>query len=248
MLSDNDFQHWCNRLKLSADATEQIQLIRSSEPSRTVSGGKRSVSGRYSSQKMGVTIQFESHKVELPFIYQLEHDEDVLEYYDQPPSFKLSYQSQSGKKIGFFYTPDFFVIRRDTAGWFECKTEEQLQKLEEKNPNRYFLDEEQCWRCPPAEEYAQQYGLDFSVWSSAGVNWTVQRNLEFLEDYYRVKTKKQVDITLPSLDEFNHTPNMISKAVKISPLNLSLVMSGYGAFSMFAQYSNIASLKDPIPK
>ena len=142
---------------------------------------------------MGVTIQFESHKVELPFIYQLEHDEDVLEYYDQPPSFKLNYQSQSGKKIGFFYTPDFFVIRHDSASWWECKTEEQLQKLEEKNPNRYFLDEEQCWRCPPAEEYARQYGLDFSVWSSAGVNWTVQRNLEFLEDYYRVKTKKQID-------------------------------------------------------
>jgi hypothetical protein len=35
---------------------------------------------------MGVTIQFESHRVELAFIYQLEHDSSVLEYYDQPPS------------------------------------------------------------------------------------------------------------------------------------------------------------------
>ena len=136
MLSENDFQQWCDRLQVSDEAKQQIQIIRSSEPSRRVGGGKRNVSGRYSSQKMGVTIQFESHKVELPFIYQLEHDDDVLEYYDQPPPFKLSYQSESGKNIGFFYTPDFFAIRTDSASWWECKTEEQLQKLAEKNSNR----------------------------------------------------------------------------------------------------------------
>ena len=72
MLSENDFQQWCDRLNISDEAKQQIQVIRSSEPSRRVGGGKRNVSGRYSSQKMGVTIQFESHKVELPFIYQLE--------------------------------------------------------------------------------------------------------------------------------------------------------------------------------
>jgi hypothetical protein len=33
---------------------------------------------------MGVTIQFESHRVELPFVYEAEHDPQVLEYYDQP--------------------------------------------------------------------------------------------------------------------------------------------------------------------
>ena len=115
MLSENDFQQWCDRLQISDAAKKEIQLIRSSEPSRRVGGGKRNVSGRYSSQKMGVTIQFESHKVELPFIYQLEHDDDVLEYYDQPPSFKLSYQSSSGKNLGFYYTSDFFVIRNDSA-------------------------------------------------------------------------------------------------------------------------------------
>ncbi|BAU65471.1 Integrase catalytic region [Stanieria sp. NIES-3757] len=193
MLSENDFQHWCDRNKISEEAKQEIQIIRSSEPSRKVGGGKRSVSGRYSSQKMGVTIQFESHKVELPFIYQLEHDEDVLEYYDQPPPFKLSYQSESGKNIGFFYTPDFFVIRTDSAGWWECKTEENLQKLAQKNPNRYFLDDDNHWRCPSAEDYANRFGWDFSIWSSASVNWTMQRNLEFLEDYYRLRGRKKLN-------------------------------------------------------
>ena len=193
MLSENDFQSWCDHLQLSDRAKQQIQFIRSSEPSRKVGGGKRNVSGRYSSQKMGVTIQFESHKVELPFIYQLEHNDDVLEYYDQPPSFNINYQSESGRNLGHYYTPDFFVIRTDSAGWWECKTEKQLQKLAEKNSNRYFLDNENVWRCPPAEDYANQFGLSFSVWSSAIVNWTTQRNLEFLEDYYRLGARKQVN-------------------------------------------------------
>jgi putative transposase len=40
---------------------------------------------------MGITIQFESHTVELWAIYLMEHDPDVLEFYDQPQTFKLRY-------------------------------------------------------------------------------------------------------------------------------------------------------------
>lgn len=89
--------------------------------------------GTYPSRKMGVTIQFESHTVELGAIYLMEHDEVVLEFYDQQPSFKLSYRTASGRKTTHFYTPDFFVIRKDQAGWEEWKTEEQLHKLVENN-------------------------------------------------------------------------------------------------------------------
>jgi hypothetical protein len=46
---------------------------------------------------MGVTIQFESHRVELAEIYEMEHDAELLEYYDQPPPIKLEYESHSGK-------------------------------------------------------------------------------------------------------------------------------------------------------
>lgn len=44
---------------------------------------------------MGVSIQFESHTVEFPGIYMMEHDSNVLEYYDQPNSIKINY---SGSK------------------------------------------------------------------------------------------------------------------------------------------------------
>jgi hypothetical protein len=65
---------------------------------------------------MGVTIQFESHRVELPTIYELEHDDDVLEYFDQAPSIKLDYCTANGKRLGVLHTPDFFVIRKTKAG------------------------------------------------------------------------------------------------------------------------------------
>jgi len=38
----------------------------------SVGGGHRNVSGRYPSRKMGTSVQFESHRVELPFIHELE--------------------------------------------------------------------------------------------------------------------------------------------------------------------------------
>ncbi|MGA9379252.1 MAG: Tn7 transposase TnsA N-terminal domain-containing protein [Phormidium sp.] len=132
MLSKEEITDWCDRLNLSEAAQNIIDRIRSSEPSRRVGGGSGNVSGRYPSRKMGVTIQFESHRVELPVIYQLEHDEDVLEFYDQPPQIKLDYQAKNGRKLGVLHTPDLFVIRTNSAGWEECKTEQDLKK--------HFLD------------------------------------------------------------------------------------------------------------
>ncbi len=58
-LDDNEFNNWWDRQNLSEQARKVVQLIRSSEPSRRVSGGGRSVSGNYPSLKMGVSVQFE---------------------------------------------------------------------------------------------------------------------------------------------------------------------------------------------
>ena len=89
---------------------------------------------------MGVTIQFESHTVELAAIFELEHDRDVLEFYDQPPPIKLTYHTPAGRAVTAIHTPDFFVIRSERAGWEECKTERRLQALAEAQPERYRLD------------------------------------------------------------------------------------------------------------
>ncbi len=188
MLSNEEFDNWCHRLNLLEQARNVVERIRSSNPSRRVGGGRKNVSGRYPSRKMGVTIQFESHRVELPTIYELEHDEDVLEFYDQPPQIKLDYQGKNGRKLGVLHTPDFFVIRTNSAGWEECKTEEDLKKLADKSPNRYFRSGDGDWRTPPGESYAEAFGLYYRIRSNAKINWVLQRNTVFLEDYFRAES------------------------------------------------------------
>ena len=112
MLNDQEFSLWAKRLNLSEDARSAIEHVRRSDPARRVGGGHSNVTGRYPSRKMGATIQFESHRVELPAIFELEYDDNVLEYYDQAPSIKLDYCSADGKRLGVLHTPDFFAIHK----------------------------------------------------------------------------------------------------------------------------------------
>ena len=138
MLGHDDLVSWFDRLGLPETARSLISHIRSSGPSRRVGGGSSNVCGRYPSKKKGVTIQFESHRVELAGIYEMEHDPSTLEYFDQPPPIKLNYASPAGRRMGVWHTPDFFVIRDHEAGWEEWKTEEELQRLKDRNPSRYL--------------------------------------------------------------------------------------------------------------
>lgn len=185
MFDKIEFDLWCHGLGISEQTKAFIEHIRSSNPARRVRSNTSNVSGRYCSRKMGVTIQFESHRVELPIVFELEKNRDVLEYYDQPTQIKINYTSLKGKNLGVLYTPDFFVIRSDSAGFEECKTEEELVKLSTEQPNRYLKSEDGIWHCPPAENFAMQYGLYFKIVSSQEINWKYQRNLIFLEDYLR---------------------------------------------------------------
>ncbi len=185
MLNQDQFIQYCHRLGLSETARAVLNTIRNSPPVRKVRSSRNNVSVSYPSRKMEVTIQAESHRNELAFIYEMEHDDEVLEYYDQPSVIKLKYQAKSGRKVGVLHTLDFFVLRLEAAGWVECKTESDLQKLAEEKPHRYVWDEADQWRCPPGEHYAEQFGLYYQVWSSAETDWIVQRNLIFLQDYFR---------------------------------------------------------------
>lgn len=185
MLGHDELLAWFDRRAIPEPTRGLINQIRSSGPSRRVGGGHSNVSGRYPSRKMGVTVQFESHRVELAGIYEMEHDAIVLEYFDQPPAIKLDYESVAGKRIGVLHTPDFFVIRREEAGWEEWKTEEELCRLNGHNPNRYAPGGDEPWRCAPGQAYAEQLGLYYRVRSSAEIDWVFQRNIQFLEDYLR---------------------------------------------------------------
>jgi transposase InsO family protein len=133
---------------------------------------------------MGLAINFESHKCELPAIHLLERDPDVVEYWEQPRPVKISYIGRTGKTDCFNYTPDFLVLRKDGAVLQEWKTEEGLTACAVKSPNRYHKEEE-GWSCPPANAAAEELGLGFEVHSAKEFNWALQRNIVFLEDYAR---------------------------------------------------------------
>ena len=184
MLSGDDLIAWYKRLGIAERTQGLIDRIRSSPPARRVRGRRSNVSGQYPSRKMGVTIQFESHRVELAAIREMEHDGSVLEFFDQPPSIMLAYNSAQGRPLSVRHTPDFFVLRADGAGWEEWKAEEDLHKLAKHNPHRYRR-EDPSWCCPPGEAYAHPFGLSYRVRSSAEIHWGFQRNLQFLEDYLR---------------------------------------------------------------
>ncbi len=187
MLSDEAFDQWCLSLELPEQTKNLIGHIRASPLARRVQSAVGNVSGHYPSKKMGVSIQFESHRLELAAIHEMEHDPDVLAFYDQPGRIKLTYQGKnSDRRVGAIHTPDFFVIRRDRAGWLECKMEERLVELAGDMPHRYVRGSDGTWSCPPGGAYAEPFGLFYQLYTSAQIDWIYQRNLLFLEDYLRI--------------------------------------------------------------
>ncbi len=185
MLTAGEYQAWIDASDFTPEASALIARIRAAPPSRRVQSGSGNVPCRYPSVKMGRTIQAESHTVELPFVHAAEHDQTVLEYWDQPGSIELCYSSKQGRKVTVAHTPDFFVLWLRSAGWVECKPEARLRQLAQDAPNRYERNAQGQWLCPPGTAFAAQLGLTYRLFSSAEVNWAAQRNWAFLADYVR---------------------------------------------------------------
>jgi hypothetical protein len=99
MLIPETLEAWCNQIAVPPHGRALIDRIRTSNPARRVGGGRSNVRGRYPSRKMGVTIQFESHRVELAGIYEMEYNPEVLEFLDQPIQIKLNYEGTGGKRL-----------------------------------------------------------------------------------------------------------------------------------------------------
>ena len=49
------------------------------------------------------------------------------------------------------------------AGWEEWRTEEDLLRLVEKMPHRYFRGEDGQWHCPPGEGVAEPLGFYYRI-------------------------------------------------------------------------------------
>src|SRR5437588_9170508 len=173
------------RFGFPRETQELLIHIRSSPPSRTPGAQRGNMPVWYPSKKMQCIIKAESAKVEFAFLLQAEHDDDILEVWDQPPPIPLEYADKRGRVQRPMHAPDYFLFRASSTEWVECKTSQELVKQAETRPNRYHLDERGIWRCPPGEAYAAKYGLTYRVWASDQVNWAAQENALFLEDYYQ---------------------------------------------------------------
>ena len=176
---------YCHRLGFPQETQELLSFIRSSPPSRTPGAHRGNMPVWYPSKKMQCIIKAESTKVEFPFLLQAEHDQDILEVWDQPPSIPLEYLDKHGCLRRPLHTADYFVFREESAGWIECKPTQELSRLAEKQPNRYVQEKPGVWRCPPGETYATTYRLTYQVWASDQINWVKQDNFLYLEDYYQ---------------------------------------------------------------
>jgi len=203
------FEQWCRALALAPSTRDYLATIRSRPPVRRVTSRAGNVSGTYPSRKMGVTIQFESHKVELWAILVMDHDPDVLEFFYQPDSFKLRYPGRHpGKMQGHYYTPDFLVLRKGSVCFEEWKAESELHRLAQRFPARYQPVEGGGWRCPPAEEALEPLGLPFCVRSSAELDSTYIDNLIFLEDYFGVPLTVPAQIHTYILQRIQEIPGL----------------------------------------
>ncbi|MDA2530480.1 TnsA endonuclease N-terminal domain-containing protein [Bacillus cereus] len=234
-----DISELYDNLNIKENTIKKIESIRNSQPSRKVKSSGKNVSGIYPSRKMGVTIQFESRTLELAAIYEKEFNSMVLEYYDQPETFLIRYENK-GRNYGHYYTPDFFVIEEDWIGYEEWKTIKELTNLIIKYPNRYRIDESGIFRCPPAEEYAKEYGLSFRIRTSDEIDWTVQRNIRFLEDYLIN------DTTDVSIKKKSQIINLINEKPGISLerlLNLNLGFEADDIYHLLAKNEIYADIK-----
>src|SRR3989440_6161355 len=205
MLTTEEFHTWCQRLQISQETEATIMRIRSSPPVRKVRGRANNVSGYYPSPKMQRSIQFESQHVELWGCYGMEKDDDVLEYYDQPTRFPLHYHANSGRPTTQWHTPDFFVLRRTSAGFEEWKHAKELDKLEVSKRNRYQRNPRGIWQCPPGETYAEQVGLYYRLRSSAEYHPHYIQNLKTLQDYWAHPVPQEGEkeaLILESLDAY----------------------------------------------
>jgi putative transposase len=183
MLSVDEFSEYSANQKLTPSGSQYLSGTRASEPSRNVQSRVGNVLVRFPSQKMGFVLSCESSTVEFPFAIKADLDPNVYEIYDQPPAIKLCCEANK-KKIAFYHTPDFLVLRRAGVFFVECKPEAKLIELAERTPWRYRRDESGQWRCPPGEAAAAEFGFHYKVWTPSPTDREWVRNVQFLQDYF----------------------------------------------------------------
>ncbi len=96
------FPAYVRRLGFSRETQEFLAHIRSSPPSRTPGARRGNMPVWYPSKKMQCIIKAESAKVEFAFLLATEHDDTILEIWDQPRPFRSNIETHVTASSGLF--------------------------------------------------------------------------------------------------------------------------------------------------
>lgn len=97
--------------------------------------GYASIKTEYQSLKMGTAVNTESRTGELAFAVHLDHDPDVVGFYEQPPAVDCHRVQKSGRSRLIAYRPDFLVLHKEGPCVVQIKPESKLNKLADESPD-----------------------------------------------------------------------------------------------------------------
>ncbi len=195
MLFISQFERYCATHEISSAAREYINETRESEPSRMVGvRAKSNVCSWVISEKMGRSISTESHTAERAFIVLKEFDDQVLEFWDQPPPIKVEKVNRRGRVQGISYTPDFLCLAQDDPEVVEVKPLDKLEELVSEQPKNWVKTDTGGFQYLPAVRAFAKIGLKHRVFAySSDLRFRIA-NLDLI-----LKTRKlpQIEASLP---------------------------------------------------
>jgi len=110
------------------------------------------------STKMGVTVNTESRTAEFVYALQLEFDDSIVAYFEQPPMVDVSRHTKRGYRRTTTYHPDFLLLRVDGPQVVQVKPLAKLEELIQTNKDWTKLPDG-TFQDLPAQEALATRGL-----------------------------------------------------------------------------------------
>jgi putative transposase len=138
--------------------------------------------GRFTSDRMGVSMAFSHGFLGIAAAEELEHDPAATAFFDYPPQIKLSY-TKSQRKVSHLFRVPLLVVRQDRTVLITLMEEKAL-RASEAGGSDLFRCSDGTWTCPSAAQQAAKLGFEHEVWSETRFLRQHVANLKLLSDFY----------------------------------------------------------------
>ena len=210
MLTDMHLESYFESINLPQKGHDFVRRVRGSDPSRSVTEGNlENVSSVIYSEKMGHTIQSESSTGEYPAIYEYEFEPEVLEYWEQLPSVKVTGYNKSGRKTSWKLRADFLLLTKRGVIVDEIKSDNYINKKISEGHPAWYVDDQDVTHYLPAEEYFLQLGIEYRIRKISSFNKKLLSNRRLL---------------MSSRQEDSPSPKIINKVKSALTQNFSMTM------------------------